>query len=287
MGELIRALRHRHREMEAKRRRDARKIKDLQVSITPNRALKGPVVPEWDRSVPEEVLSNSYIHCENSKEFFEFLSGLIGNKYSGETVYNHKKARMVCTVRKMEKKKSGNNEEISRDYKFVIELFKSVQYAVNECDNAQKENVKQDVDDIAAAQDDKDHTNATNKDTIYVVRRRRISGDDLKFRELQKKIYLEGQQIFNGLPDWALAKKTENDNTESAFDALLKNWDNEQKKVKEQEIKEDEYVLFLCVTYLSASLYFFLFDENISNYILVRFVVNCVYSLFFLFEFFF
>jgi len=264
--ELIRALRHRHREMEAKRRRDARKIKDLQVSITPNRAVKGPIVPDWDANLPEEVLSNSFIHCDDPKEFFEYLSGLIGNVYSGETVYDHENATMICTIRKMERAKDKiifkENENgkmvkvgmeeakaVSKDYKFEIALFKSLQYASKSADDkktdddveAEEENDDVEkvnkVDDEAEAQDDKDHSNATNKATIYVVRCRRILGDDLQFRKLQKKVYLDGQQIFNGLPGWAVKMETT-----SAFDELLKNWDNPKNgATAKYVIKEGEY----------------------------------------------
>lgn len=78
--ELIRTLRHRHREMEAKRRRDARKIKDLQVSITPNtRGIGEPEVAEWKEEFgPEQVLSHCHVHFKEAKEFFALLSGLIG-----------------------------------------------------------------------------------------------------------------------------------------------------------------------------------------------------------------
>jgi len=225
--------------MEAKRRRDARKIKDLQVSITPNRATEGPIVPLWDEALPEEVLSNSYIHCEDPKEFFEYLSGLIGNVYSGETVYDHTNATMICTIRKMEKSKSGADNgksvEVSKDYKFEIALFASLQYATKQSEEDKKTNDDAEankVDDEAEAADDKYHSNATNKENIFVVRCRRILGDDLQFRKLQKKVYLDGQQIFNGLPDWAMKMQKED-----SFDKLLNNWDNQD----DDEIDEKEY----------------------------------------------
>merc|ERR1712129_680727 len=55
-----------------------------------------------------------------------------------------------------------------------------------------------------------------NKENIFVVRCRRILGDDLQFRKLQKKVYLDGQQIFNGLPDWAMKMQKED-----SFDKLM------------------------------------------------------------------
>ena len=242
--ELIRALRHRHREMEAKRRRDARKIKDLQVSITPNRAIAGPVVPEWnglrDRDgviLPEEFGSNRYMHCQDPKEFFEYLTGLIAGVYSGETVYDHSNATMVCTVRRMEMSVSTKTE-VSKDYKFEFALFKSVRYALsNDANDSVKNENDVDVANMAAAKDEKAHTNATNKEKVFVVRCRRISGDDLQFRKLRKKIYEEGQQIFNGLPQWAL--KEDEKVRETQFDAILKNWDKEMGKQPKDDYELD------------------------------------------------
>jgi len=229
--ELIRALRHRHREMEAKRRRDARKIKDLQVSITPNRAIGNPKVPEWNENEPEQVLSNSYAHFKEPKEFFELLSGLIGNCYHGATIYEPEKATMVCIISKMEKSTAAQNaKSVQMDYKFEVSLFKSKQYAVNE--QQAKSNNDVDVDNQAELDDDAAHSQSTNKENIYVVTTKRLAGDDFKFRKLQTKILQDGAQIFNGLPEWAL--KDEN-NKKDAFDEILKNWDQDDNKEQEDE----------------------------------------------------
>merc|ERR1712130_496702 len=222
--ELIRALRHRHREMEAKRRRDARKIKDLQASITPNRAIGSPTVQDWNSELPEEVLSNCYVHTKDPKEFFEFLSGLIGNNYSGETVYDPDKATMLCTVRKMEK---SEHHSVAQDYKFEVTMFKSKQYQLQK---------KVDYKETAQNEDDKEHSNATNKEAVYVVTTRRIQGDDLKFRKLQKKILTDGATIFNGLPEWA----QKDEQAQDAFEQLLENWDKIEDDQKEEEYDRDQ-----------------------------------------------
>jgi len=144
---------------------------------------------------------------------------------------------------KDEKSKSGADNgksvEVSKDYKFEIALFASLQYATKQSEEDKKTNdVETDkeeankVDDEAEAADDKYHSNATNKENIFVVRCRRILGDDLQFRKLQKKVYLDGQQIFNGLPDWAMKMQKED-----SFDKLLNNWDNQA----DDEIDEKEY----------------------------------------------
>jgi len=148
--------------------------------------------------------------------------------------------RQICTIRKMEKK-SDDAKAIQKDYKFEIALFKSLQYAKKEddkkTDDADTEEADVQLDDEAEADDDKYHSNATNKATIYVVRCRRILGDDLQFRKLQKKVYLDGQQIFNGLPEWAM-----NMETQDVFDDLLKNYENPKNgATAKYEIKDDEY----------------------------------------------
>eukprot|EP01083_Nonionella_stella_P037769 102945_1 len=228
--ELIRALRHRHREMEAKRRRDARKIKDLQVSITPNRAIAEPQVPEWNDDFPEQVLSNSYCHFEKPREFFELLSGLIGNTYSGATEYEPTGATMMCTISKMEKPTSNSNaKSIQNDYKFEISLYKSKQYSMPEKEAKSNENDL--VDDQAAADDDKYHSSVTTN--VFVVTTKRIQGDDYKFRGLQKKLLQDGAVIFNGLPEWALKQDEDN---EDEFDKMMNNWDDD-----EDDNKEDDY----------------------------------------------
>jgi len=227
--ELIRNLRHRHREMEAKRRRDARKIQDLQVSITPNRALAGPVVPDWPES-PEEVGANTHMHCADPKEFFEYLNALIANNYSGTTEYDHLTATMTCTVRIVEMNPVTKKEQ-KKDYKFEISLFKSAQYRRSDANMQSQKKANVEIDDEAAAADDKAHTNATNKEPVYVVRCRRIAGDDYKFRKLQKTIYDRSKEIFNGLPRWALqAKKEDEEAIEKAFDKVLQNWDTNDNK---------------------------------------------------------
>merc|ERR1712113_1354095 len=221
--------RHRHREMEAKRRRDARKIKDLQVSITPNRAIENnPIVQLYNGNV-EQILSNCYCHFKDPKEFFELLSGLIGNTYSGKTEYIPQKATMICTVTKMEKLQSSN-KVIQQEYKFEITLYKSKQYTftINKNDNEQKN--KENNDDNA-------HSQSTNKETVYVVTTKRISGDDFKFRSLQRKLLEDGALLFNGLPEWAVKMS---DFTDDKFNNILNNWDDDNKEDNYDDIQWDK-----------------------------------------------
>jgi len=238
--ELIRTLRHRHREMEAKRRRDSRKIKDLQVSITPNtRGIGDPVVSSWkDEWGPEQVLSHSHVHFKEAKEFFSLLSGLIGNTYSGATVYDPESATMHCTISKMETSRA-TAKSVQRDYKFVVQLFESREYALSptpsssvEVDDEAKE---ADPDHLAEAADDEAHSAATNKETVYVVVVKRLLGDDFKFRGLHRKLLKDGAQIFNGLPEWAQKSKESDDK----FDDILAKWDED--KQDSVDVEDDEY----------------------------------------------
>lgn len=229
--ELIRTLRHRHCEMEAKRRRDARKIADLQVSMTPNtRGLADPVVAEWkEQWGPEQMLSRCHCHFVDAKEFFALLSGLIGDSYSGATEYDASTATMTCTVTKMEKSRSSATaKSVKKDYKMTVQLFRSREYALPSQSGTVSVDDKKEVDpdQLAAADDDAAHSAATNKETVFVVVVKRILGDDFKFRELQRKLLVDGAQIFNGLPEWAQKSKA----SDNALDQILAKWDDDGKE---------------------------------------------------------
>jgi len=244
--ELIRALRHRHREMEAKRRRDARKIKDLQVSITPNRSVTDPAVPVWDQEdmgVPEQVLSNCYAHYDmnNIKEFFQLLSGLIGNTYHGATEYEPKEGRMTCTISKMERSTAQQDAKaVQQDYKFEVSVYASKEYNDEsvlkqfEEIQAKQRNVesKEDDDgqndaDAATENDEAAHDNTKNKPIVLVVQTKRLEGDDYKFRKMQTKLLQDGFLIFNGLPEEISNAKV--DKSADRFEQMLKDYDVDNK----------------------------------------------------------
>ena len=211
--QLIRALRQRHRKMEVKRRKDARKMKDLHVSITPNRSLSSPEdVPLYPAAVPEEISSNTYAHHKGgAKDFFGLLHGLVAERYSGGTTYDPHATppQMTCVVSKMEKSAS-TKKMVQSNYKFVVQLWRSAVYRLP--DNIDKELKQQeqevDVHDLAQAADDAAHTQGVaQRECVYVVRLKRLEGDDWKFRRLQKKLLCDGALAFNGLPQWAHAEK--------------------------------------------------------------------------------
>jgi len=242
--ELIRALRHRHREMEAKRRRDARKIKDLQMSITPNRSLSSPEdIPFYPDNSPEEISSNTYAHHKGgAKDFFGLLHGLVAERYSGGTTYDPmaKPPQMVCVVSKMEKS-ATTKKTVKSNYKFVVQLWRSSVYKLDDSAKKVSEQKVNDVDNMAAAADEFAHTQgAAQRETVYVVTIKRLEGDDWKFRNsVQKKLLLDGALAFNGLPEWA--QKMDAQRVESEFERKLVGLvpsDGNEEEVDVQEEKE-------------------------------------------------
>lgn len=256
--DLIRALRVRHREMEAKRRRDARKIQDLQVSITPNRSMTNPMVPVWDAQdvgVPEQVMSNIYVHYDmnNVKEFFQLLSGLVGNTYQGRTEFEPEQGKMTCTITKLQKAASDEQAKaVQQNYKFEVAVYVSKMYndadtmkefaAIQEklkqqMEAAKQKKAQQQKDGAAedSKQDEEDenekaHDNSVKKEIVLVVTTKRLEGDDFKFRKVQTKLLQDGAVIFNGLPESA-----EKDDKTDAFDQVLKNWEGQSEKVEDGE----------------------------------------------------
>merc|ERR1712083_185065 len=128
---------------------------------------------------------------------------------------------------------------VKKDYKFEIALFKSRQYVLpkEESSCSSTTNKATSVNDEAADADNKAHMNATNKVPVYIVRCNRIMGDELQFNKLLTKIYNEGAQIFNNLPDWAV--KAEKQDT--VFDGLLADFDKEVKDVNEEILADYDW----------------------------------------------
>ena len=118
-------------------------------------------------------MSHCHVHFKEAKEFFGLLSGLIGNVYSGATVYDPATATMSCTISKMETSRA-TQKSVKRDYKFVAQLFRSREYALSPQDASTKtvdddEAKEVDPDHLAQAADDEAHSAATNKETVFVV----------------------------------------------------------------------------------------------------------------------
>jgi len=242
--ELIRALRQRHREMEAKRRRDARKIKDLQVSITPNRGLSSPEdVPFYPSSAPEEISSNTYAHHKGgAKDFFGLLHGLVAEKYSGATTYDPmaKPPQMTCTVSIMSKSASAK-KAVQNNYKFVVQLWRSGVYRLDEEESEKGKGKKvTDVDTQALEADEAAHGHGKgSRECVYVVTIKRLEGDDWKFRSsVQKKLLTDGALAFNGLPEWA--QKKDVNEVEREFEKRLVGLVPEEESVEDEKEKEQE-----------------------------------------------
>ena len=127
--EMIRAVCQRHRAMETKRHRDARKIKDLQVIITHNRNLHGAdAFPFYPAAAPEQINSNTYAHCKcGAEEFFGLLHGMVSLRYSGGTTYELKATppQMARMVSKLEKSATAK-KTVQNNYKLVMQLRRAV-----------------------------------------------------------------------------------------------------------------------------------------------------------------
>merc|ERR1712083_757710 len=154
-------------------------------------------------------------------------------------VYDPATATMSCTISKMETSRA-TQKSVKRDYKFVAQLFRSREYALSPQDASTKtvdddEAKEVDPDHLAQAADDEAHSAATNKETVFVVVIKRLLGDDFKFRGLHRKLLKDGNQIFNGLPEWALKSKA----SESAFDQILANWDDDGKEKDDGDLYDD------------------------------------------------
>ena len=196
--DLIRALRHRHREMEQKRRRDARKIKDLQVSITPNRSLTVPIINEWNNGVRFESLNGCYSHYQqdNVKELFQKLKGLIADIYQGqaEMIEESNDCIMKCTISKMHKSTNSQNaKSMKQDYVFIVNAYASkifnTKQELKQFEKIQKENnkkgqqeqeKKEEDANASANADENAHDNAKNKPIVLVS----------KIRLLKVNIYI-------------------------------------------------------------------------------------------------
>merc|ERR1712013_730954 len=237
------ALRQRHREMEAKRRRDARKIKDLQVSITPNRGLSSPEdVPFYPSSAPEEISSNTYAHHKGgAKDFFGLLHGLVAEKYSGATTYDPmaKPPQMTCTVSIMSKSASAK-KAVQNNYKFVVQLWRSGVYRLDEEESEKGKGKKvTDVDTQALEADEAAHGHGKgSRECVYVVTIKRLEGDDWKFRSsVQKKLLTDGALAFNGLPEWA--QKKDVNEAEKEIDAEYAAYDWKDEEEASEEVSEE------------------------------------------------
>jgi len=212
--DLIRALRNRHKEMEAKRRKDAGKVKDLQQSIKINRDLPCPICTAKDikcncfkiKLFPKnEIESIVDTHTTaNCKDIINKIIQAIGKE--GQVVLEPTECKLTCIL----KIASSNTNQEPQLIKFEIQIFKSREYA----DNKNNEDNEED---------------RHNRNDVYVVRMHRIEGDAIEYRKIKKYVFDRCADVLTGLPAWAVklqeqklfeAAKLENEN--DTYDELLK-----------------------------------------------------------------
>merc|ERR1712137_1269050 len=155
---------------------------------------------------------------------------------------------MTCVVSKMEKS-VGNKKTVQSNYKFVVSLYRSAIYKLeeNETQTTKKNNEEVDVDDSARMADEAAHTQGkegTLRECVYVVTIKRLEGDDWKFRSFQKKLLTDGALSFNGLPEWA--QKMDQKGVDRVFEKKLvglvpdenENGDEEVNEVEDEKAQE-------------------------------------------------
>jgi len=201
--DLIRILRNRHRQMEHKRRHDAKKLKDLQNSLT--RAVEGldnhkTEVPLYPLGEVEGVFD---IHTISGwKDVYNAVNTVV-NEVAGHTTYNFDDNTLTCTL-----KLHDPHLHYESLVKFHVQVFRSREFQNGP--TCEEDSDKEDIETV---------------ETVYVVRLRRLEGDVLDWKKiLNQIIYKKCSMVLTGLPRWARreTKKIESQNTENDdYDNLL------------------------------------------------------------------
>ncbi|ETO31968.1 CMGC family protein kinase [Reticulomyxa filosa] len=217
--DLVKVLRGRYRQMEQKRRKDAKKLKDMQNSLT--RTIEG--LHDHEAEVPlyplGEVEGVWDTHTTAKwKDVYNAVNTVV-HEISGHAVYNFddntnkqiKKqivtqwTQLVCSVKLQNPHLSG--ESLVR---FHVQVFRSREFQ------------------SGPTHHDSDSDQEVNKaaaDTVHVVRFRRLEGDVLDWKKiLNQVIYKKCTSVLTGLPRWArreLSKVAATQNTEDDYDKIL------------------------------------------------------------------
>jgi serine/threonine protein kinase len=255
--QLVRALRHRHREMEQKRRKDARKIKDLNTSNHETRPIPGSenivikVFPEFET----ESIFDTYTTVHPFK-FVNAMSDILALKFSGTSTLNATFTALDCRLKMMEQQmappiddeydednSNNNNSRILttqeeqfassttttetgklREVAFQVEWWQSREFYIDPQLNKDLQTDNQDVND------EMEHSHAI-RELIFCVRIRRIEGSIAKWPQIRKMFLKKCGPLLTGLPQWALDKRTENlenNGINDPFEAALKRYDMQE-----------------------------------------------------------
>jgi hypothetical protein len=202
--ELVQVLRNRYRQMEQKRRKDAKKLKDLQTSIT--RTIEG--LNDHEAELPlyplDELEGVWDTHTTAKwKDVYNAVNTVV-LEVSGHTTYNFDDNTLTCAVKLQNP--SLNGESLVR---FQVQVYRSREF--------QNGPTRGDSDSEEEA------PKAT--EAIHVIRFRRLEGDVLDWKRiLNQVIYKKCCTVLTGLPAWARneLKKVKSKNAEDDnYDNLL------------------------------------------------------------------
>jgi len=230
--ELIKALRVKHRLMESKRCKDARKISDLQNSI-----IRRPI-PDIDKinNQPKlyplnaiEGVYDTYTFV-NWKTFFNKIYDFIGS-IGGEPEFDAHNFILTGLIKFEQQQQQQKPPSL---LKIEIQMWKSREYM----------NVKA----PESLDDEGDDDNTINKkpqlnnndDQIYVVRIKRLDGDLTQYKKFEAMMLEKLGDVFCGLPSWidqVIDLKKHDDD--------LINYKEKQLNQQEIEEEEDNYSQFI------------------------------------------
>jgi len=181
--DLIRALRTRHREMESKRRKDARKVKDLQTSIGPpptrdidfGDVQEAPMFPE-DQI---ESVMDTYTTCD-WKQVYSQIDAVVGQA-GGICTWDKDECKITCVVKVANADLQGGSH-----VKFEVQCYRSREYS-NEL--------------IGTLDEEKE-------EEVYIVRMKRFEGTSINFNRIKRVIIFERcASVLTGLPSNAIRAK--------------------------------------------------------------------------------
>lgn len=230
--DLIRALRVKHRAMESKRVKDARKMGDLQNSIIkrpiPDIEKLKALPPLYPISGVEGVYDTyTFVHWQTFfNKIYDFISSI-----GGEPEFDTSNFILTSLI-----KLEQQQQSLPSLLKVEIQMWKSREFA----------NIVKPIDDDSDDNDDQSNNNdktfdVNNNQDIYVVRMKRLDGDPNVYKKFEQLLMNKCAVVFTGLPHWIddkdikkrdehvvnqLLNATSNDNNvdnNDDYDAILQN----------------------------------------------------------------
>eukprot|EP01084_Bolivina_argentea_P126403 223823_1 len=213
--ELLTEITHTHMLAEKKRRQDARKLNDLAQDVNPCKCIRRDDYNNF-RLYPndsiEGLMGEVYTYLGYSSTARHGLLGLIDEMITdklGSVQFDFDRQILLCKMGLTSAKKKQQINEI----RFSIQIFESRLW---------KDKYKElSVREIEKIKDDKE-------DVIFVVKMKRIQGDELTWIHVKNGILLlHCAKIIKGLPKWARKMKMKRtfekkDQEDSYHNTLLK-----------------------------------------------------------------